>query len=62
MNLGLFLMEVFPNYVANYSTQALSSSVVFGDSAKGAGYDASVWLSNEASVEVNGFVKYDCVN
>jgi WD40 repeat protein len=42
--------------------QALSKSIVFGDSAKGADYDADVTLLGGARIEVQGKVNYDCVS
>jgi WD40 repeat protein len=49
-------------YGSETTPQALSKSIVFGDSAKGADYDADVTLLGGARIEVQGKVNYDCVN
>ncbi len=43
-------------------TQALSNSIVFGNSALGSGYDLSVRGLSGAQMTVDGMVNYDCVS
>jgi DNA-binding beta-propeller fold protein YncE len=50
------------NYAPDRSPQAISNGVVFGDSALGSDYDATVKLLAGSNVIVDGLVYYDCVN
>jgi WD40 repeat protein len=50
------------DYVNNTITQALSNSIVFGDSAKGSSYDARVNVLAGARVNLFGAMSYDGIN
>ncbi|MFA5306587.1 MAG: WD40 repeat domain-containing protein [Candidatus Babeliales bacterium] len=50
------------DYVNNTITQALSNSIVFGDSAKGSTYDARVNVLAGARVNLFGAMSYDGIN
>jgi WD40 repeat protein len=53
-------IEVYTcDYVNNTITQALSNSIVFGDSAKGSSYDARVNVLAGARVNLFGAMNYD---
>ncbi len=53
-------LQIFStNYVVDRSTQALSSSIVFGNSAAGSASDLSVQLLSGANVSVDGILNYD---
>jgi WD40 repeat protein len=49
-------------YTKESTPQAFSKSIVFGDSAKGADYDADVTFLGKAQVKLNGQMNYDCVS
>ena len=50
------------NQIVDYSVQALSNSIVFGNSALGSSYDLSVRSLAGAQMVVDGNVNYDCVS
>ena len=59
---GSNALQVFKvNYVPDTSIQAISNGVVFGNSSKGAAYDATVNILAGANIMVDGLVNYDCV-
>jgi hypothetical protein len=60
---GTYNLQVFPlNYVVNRDAQAISQSIVFGNSALGSTYDLNVRALAGANIEYNGIVNYDCVS
>ena len=60
---GTCNLQIFPlNYVVNMAPQAISNSIVFGNSALGSAYDLSVRALAGANIEYNGIVNYDCVS
>jgi Tol biopolymer transport system component len=58
------LLQVFKvNYVStNPSPQALSQSIVFGNSVLGSSYDATVRGLSGAQMVLDGMLSYDCVS
>ncbi len=53
-------LQIFgTNYVVNRSTQAISNSIVFGNSAAGQTSDLNVKLLSGANVSIDGIVNYD---
>jgi WD40 repeat protein len=55
-------VALYPCSFGNIKTlQALSKSIVFGDSEKGPDYDAKIKLSNAARLNVDGLINYDNV-
>ena len=50
------------NYINTTATQALSNSIVFGNSALGSNYDLNVRGLSGAQIEIDGLVNYDNVN
>ena len=50
------------NQIVDYSTQALSNSIVFGNSALGSSYDVTARGLAGAQMVVDGNVNYDCVS
>jgi WD40 repeat protein len=60
---GFQPVEVYKvNYVNNTTPQAVTSSMVWGDSAKGDAYDAHLRLQPGASLNLTGKMLYDNVN
>ncbi len=60
---GFQPIEVYKvNYVNNSIPQAVTRSMVFGDKAKGAAYDAHLRLQPGASINLAGKMLYDNVN
>ena len=56
-------MQIFGvNYIVDRSTQALSNSIVFGNSALGSSYDLNVGVLAGANVNISGLVNYDSVS
>jgi Tol biopolymer transport system component len=58
--LGLQIYQV--NYTVDYTPQALSTSIVFGNSALGSSYDATIDFLSGSNVLLNGQVNFDNVN
>ncbi|MFA6990512.1 MAG: beta-propeller fold lactonase family protein [Candidatus Babeliales bacterium] len=50
------------NQIVDYSTQSLSNSIVFGNSALSSSYDLNVRCLSGAQVEIDGLVNYDNVS
>jgi Tol biopolymer transport system component len=63
----LFFDNQFTIFKTNYyasnkdvaDTQALSNALIFGDSAKGADYDAHITLANASHLQLSGLLSYD---
>jgi WD40 repeat protein len=56
-------LNIYRAIYGNETTpQALSKSIVFGDSAKGAAHDADVNILNGAEIKLMGSMYYDCVS
>ena len=49
-------------YGQETTAQAVSNSIVFGNSALGSSYDLTLQLLSGANVSVDGIINYDCVN
>jgi 6-phosphogluconolactonase (cycloisomerase 2 family) len=62
-NEGSNTLQVFSvNYIVDTSVQALSNSIVFGNSALGSTYDAAVRGLAGSQLALDGLINYDCVS
>jgi len=50
------------NYIVSQTPQALSNSIVFGNSALGSSYDATVRGLSGSQMAIDGLINYDCVS
>ena len=50
------------NYIRTQASQALSQSIVFGNSALGSSYDTTVRGLSGAQMVLDGLINYDCVS
>jgi WD40 repeat protein len=62
-NVGSNSVQVFGvNYIVSQTPQALSDSIVFGNSALGSSYDAIVRGLAGSQMAIDGLINYDCVS
>ena len=60
---GGFVLQLFrANYIASRTPQAMSNSIVFGNSALGPSYDLNVRGLSGAQMALSGLINYDCVS
>jgi DNA-binding beta-propeller fold protein YncE len=63
VNYGSYSLQIFSvNYIVSQTPQALTNSIVFGNSALGSSYDATVDFLSGSNVILNGQLNVDNVN
>jgi Tol biopolymer transport system component len=56
-------LQVFGvNYIVDTTTQALTNSIVFGNSSLGSSYDTNIDFLSESNIRLNGEINFDNVN